>query len=173
MNYIERYECSESGLIDVLKRKIYKSSRLHKIDVDELTATIPELLEDFRNKNWVNDQRFAENLSRSLFRQGSSLQSIRFKLVEKGVSREIAEETIETLAEESSLSKQDIDLAAAISFAQKRRIGPFRLDDGDDSKRDKELGALARRGFSFEIAEKVLSTDRDEMEEIIEEFRRL
>ena len=54
MNYIERYECSESGLIDVLKRKIYKSSRLHKIDVDELTATIPELLEEFRNKNWVN-----------------------------------------------------------------------------------------------------------------------
>ena len=173
MGYIERYDCSTAGLVEVLKRKIYRSSRLHKIDVDELTTTIPDIIEECQNKNWIYDQRYAENLSRSLFRRGSSLQSIRFKLLEKGVEHDIAEQTIEALAQESSLSKQDIDLAAAISYAQKRRMGPFRLDEADESKRNKELGALARRGFSFEIAEKVLSTDREELEEIIEEFKRL
>ncbi len=173
MNYIERYDCSASGLVDVLKRKIYRSSVLHKIDVDELTATIPDLLEEFTNKNWINDQRYADNLSRSLFRQGSSLQAIRFKLVEKGVQRDLAEETIENLAEESALSKQDIDLAAAISYAEKRRMGPFRLGEEKEGQKDKDLGALARRGFSFEIAEKVLSTDREELEELVEEFKRL
>ena len=173
MNYVERYDCSTSGLIDVLKRKIYRSSRLHSIDVDELQATIPDIVEEFTEKNWINDQRYAENLSRSLFRQGSSLQAIRFKLIEKGVANSLAEETIEALADESSLSKQDIDLAAAISYAEKRRIGPFRLNDDAETFRDKDLGALARRGFSFEIAERVLSTDRKELEEIIEEFKRL
>ena len=173
MNYVERYDCSTAGLVGVLKRKIYRSSRLHTIDVDELQAEIPNIIEEFTEKNWINDQRYAENLSRSLFRQGSSLQAIRFKLIEKGVASGLAEETIEALAEESDLSKQDIDLAAAISYAEKRRIGPFRLNDDLEAFRDKDLGALARRGFSFEIAEKVISTDREELEEIVEEFKRL
>ncbi len=173
MNYVERYECSISGFISVLRRKIYQSSLLHKINVEELYEEIPSIVQEFQNNNWSNDERFAENRARALFRDGASLQAIRFKLIEKGIPANLAEQTIETLADETELSKSDIDLAAAISYAQKRRIGPFRLNNDAEENKDKDLGALARRGFSFEIASKVLSTAKEELEEFIENFKQL
>jgi regulatory protein len=177
MAYVERYECSVSGFRDVLKRKIYQSHALHKdkVDPEELHQVIPDIIAEFLDKNWLNDERFAENRARSLFREGSSLQSIRFKLIEKGIAGDLSEQTIENLADETDLSKHDIDIdiVAAISYAQKRRIGPFRINDDAEQNRDKDMGALARRGFSFDIAGKILSTDREELEELIQDFRLL
>ena len=173
MAYVERYDCSVSGFTAVLRRKIYQSSLLHQIDTDELHAVIPDIILEFEAKNWLNDERFAENRARSLFREGVSLQAIRAKLMEKGVASNLAERVIEDLAEESQLSKSDIDLAAAVAYAQKRRIGPFRIQGDPEEYRAKDTGALARRGFSWEIVEKVLSTDRNELEEMVQNFKQL
>ena len=46
------------------------------------------------------------------------------------------------------------DLAAACSFARRRRLGPFRRTAADHAR---ELGAFARAGFSRRVAEAVLA----------------
>src|SRR3546814_7265925 len=42
------------------------------------------------------------------------------------------------------------ELAAAIAYARRRRLGPFRTPDARADRRDKDLAALARAGFRSE-----------------------
>jgi regulatory protein len=58
-------------------------------------------------------------------------------------------------------------------LTRKRRIGPYRVaEDADAAVRMKEMGLLARAGFSRDIAERALDTDREDAEARIFELRR-
>jgi regulatory protein len=64
-------------------------------------------------------------------------------------------------------------LAAALVLARKRRIGPYRLaGDPDAAVRLKEMGVLARAGFSRDIVQQTLETSRQDAERRIYELRR-
>jgi regulatory protein len=64
-------------------------------------------------------------------------------------------------------------LAAALVLARKRRIGPYRVvEDVDVAVRMKEMGLLARAGFSRDVAEQVQATPREEAERRIFDLRR-
>jgi regulatory protein len=54
------------------------------------------------------------------------------------------------------------DLSGACNYARRRRIGPWRLRDRTDY-RDRDLAALARQGFSYNIARKVIEAEDTEM----------
>ena len=82
-----------------------------------------------------------------LHRRGTSGRFIRHRLALKGVPKDDIEAALETLAEEVV----DPDRRAAIAYARRRRIGPWRQDDRDQY-RDRDLAALGRQGFSFDIA---------------------
>ena len=76
-------------------------------------------------------------------------------LVAKGVEAETAAE---------ALSGAD-DMAAALAFARRRRIGPWRRGEDNRETRDREGAALARSGFSYEISRRIVSMSLDEAEE--------
>ena len=58
-------------------------------------------------------------------------------------------------------------------LARKRRIGPYRLaEDADAGVRMKEMGVLARAGFSRDVAKRTLDTSREDAEARIFELRR-
>jgi len=60
----------------------------------------------------------------------------------------------------------EAELAAAVAFCRRRRIGPFaRPDDTRDPKRS--LGMLARGGFAQSIASTALDLDPDAAEDIL------
>ncbi|GBQ32799.1 recombinase A [Gluconacetobacter azotocaptans DSM 13594] len=70
----------------------------------------------------------------------------------------------------------ETELAAALVFARKRRVGPFRLagdDESDDAedeaaaRRLRALEAMARAGFGRSVAEAALDMDAGEAEERI------
>ena len=61
------------------------------------------------------------------------------------------------------------ELTAALVLTRKRRIGPFRVGDGD---RLRELAMLARAGFSQAVASAALRMPREEAEETILRLRR-
>ena len=51
----------------------------------------------------------------------------------------------------------DPDLAAAIRYAKRRRLGPFQRDEiRRVERRQKDLASLARQGFSYGIAKRVI-----------------
>src|SRR5690606_32957277 len=63
------------------------------------------------------------------------------------------------------------DLPAAISYARRRKLGPFRTDPAERSAmRQKDMGALARRGFSQAVTMTVLgAADQEALEELLHE----
>jgi regulatory protein len=65
------------------------------------------------------------------------------------------------------------ELAAALVLVRKRRIGNYRVaGEADDVIRIKEMGVMARAGFSRDIARQALETPREDAENRIFELRR-
>ena len=98
------------------------------------------------------------------------------RLREKGVAVATIERALETLGESSG----DVELAAAVNLARRRRLGPYRPEthakgrakaDRSNrkpvaSEREKALAALARAGFSYDVARRVIDADSiDELEQ--------
>ncbi|WP_204248204.1 regulatory protein RecX [Kiloniella spongiae] len=160
--YLERYATTEVGLRRYLMRKVNLSAKEHGTVPQEGTEIIEDLISKFRDLNFLNDERYAEGRSGSLHRKGMSLRAIRQDLSLKGVSEDLINKSIDLIREESS----NPDLEAAISYARRRRLGPYRTDDKREERRDKDLAALGRKGFSFVIAERViLAVDITELED--------
>ena len=159
--YLERYATTEVGLRRYLMRKVNLSAKEHGTIPQEGAEIIEGLISKFRDLNFLNDARYAEGRSGSLHRKGMSLRAIRQDLSLKGVPEDLANKAIDLIREESS----NPDLEAAIAYARRRRLGPYRTDDKREERRDKDLAALGRKGFSFAIAERViLAYDIEELE---------
>ena len=54
------------------------------------------------------------------------------------------------------VAETDPELAAACRLARRRRLGPYYAGDDRRERRAKHLGALARQGFNFDVARKVV-----------------
>ncbi|WP_417454931.1 regulatory protein RecX [Kiloniella sp.] len=159
--YLERYATTEVGLRRYLMRKVNLSAKEHGTIPQEGAEIIEGLISKFRDLNFLNDARYAEGRSGSLHRKGMSLRAIRQDLSLKGVPEDLANKAIDLIREESS----NPDLEAAIAYARRRRLGPYRTDDKREERRAKDLAALGRKGFSFAIAERViLAYDIEELE---------
>ena len=113
----------------------------------------------------VNDAAYAESRVRSLVRAGRSRHAVAAYLAAKGVDPATAR---------AALPHDDAsELAAALVLARKRRIGPFRLGDSpDEPGRRRELGMLARAGFSQDVARRALAMDTDAAETLVNRLRR-
>ena len=110
----------------------------------------------------VNDQAFAEARSARLARAGRSRRAIASHLAAKGVGSEVADPVLPDASDE---------LPAALAYARRRRIGPFRATP-DDAAALRDMGALARAGFSRDIAERALAMPIDEAEALVIELKR-
>jgi regulatory protein len=158
LGYLARFASSAANLRRVLRRKVERSARDHGTDREAGLAAVERLIARFAASGLIDDARFAEGRAASLFRRGGSRRTIAAKLGEKGVGgREIAAAlaSLEQLADEP-------ELAAAIVYARRRRLGPFRDAEQRRDRRDKDLAALARAGFSLSIARRVIDADAAE-----------
>lgn len=155
LHYVERFETTRAGVRRVLEGRIRRRAARTGEDAESVTAEIGGVIEKLVALGYVNDRRFAENLDRRLRRQGHSRASIAARLRSKGVPREV----IATLAEEDGAADE---LDAAWRAARKRGLGPFRrapLSPDPERRareRQREYAALGRRGFSFDVARRVI-----------------
>ena len=51
---------------------------------------------------------------------------------------------------------EDPELPAAVTMAKRRRLGPFAVKPPNGEQREKHLAALARAGFSYDVAQRVI-----------------
>jgi regulatory protein len=119
----------------------------------------------------LNDQTFALNLLKSFRNQGLSSHQIKQKMKMKGLSEDQIETAYLDLQEiraERDLVEVDEQLYTALRYAQKKRYLPFK-EDCSTEERQKQLAAMARRGFSYDIAKKALDYDMQEALELIEQ----
>lgn len=162
--YLQRFATSSENLRRVLMRRVYKSARHHDTDPAEGAEFIEDIIQRFQRSGLLDDAGYAEIRAVSLSRRGSSARAIRAKLAEKGVASEIIDQTLLALKQED----EDPEFTAAVTLARRRRIGPFRQEEKRQDFKEKDLAALARAGFGYGVAQKVIEAESaDELEEEI------
>ncbi len=149
--YLERYDTASGHLRRLLMAKVTLSARVHNTDADEGSQVVEALLQRFQKAGVLDDERFARARVRSLRAKGCSRAMIRARLAAKGVARTLIDEVLAT-AEDAGATG---DLAAAVTYARRRRLGPFRREDRAE-RRERDLAALGRQGFDYETARRVI-----------------
>lgn len=162
--YLQRFASSAENLRRVLLRRVDKAVRLTE-DVEAAERLrlqgaewVDALVERYRRSGLLDDATYAEARARSLHRRGAPLKAIARGLMVKGVDAETAGATLERLREDHP----DADLAAALALARRRRLGPYRAAEVRAAYRDKDLAALGRAGFSYELARQVIEAKLDD-----------
>jgi regulatory protein len=152
-HYFTQRTTTRGHLRRLLMNRIRTSLRHHEGSETEMAGWLDAILDDLERMGLLNDRAWATSRLERLRRQGHSERVIRTRLRAKLVPPALIDELLED---------RPIDpLEAAIRFARKRRIGPFR--EGDRAaRRDKDLGKLARGGFPYDIAREVLDLDAEE-----------
>ncbi len=123
--YLDRYDSSAANLKAVLMRKVDRSLKEHGGDRAEAEKWADEVVARFVAAGLVDDTRFAGRKAGSLHRRGNSSSLIRMKLRSKGLGDEAIDVAIDRLKQEAA----DPDLEAAVGWARRRKLGPWRRDD--------------------------------------------
>jgi len=152
--YLERYASSAENLRRVLKRKVDKRCRLRGEDPAEFQEMIDEVVAKSLRTGLVDDARYAEARVASLRRRGGSARAIQAKLSAKGVDRASIAAALEG-------GEEDDEERAARAFARRRKLGPYRPGERVPY-RDKDLAAMARAGFRFDVARSIIDGELDE-----------
>jgi regulatory protein len=160
LHYLQRFASSSANLKRVLMRRVERAARAAAPDEAEAVRAhgaglVEELVARYLRSGLLDDAAFAQAKARSLHRRGASLRAIRQGLALRGVDADTAEAGIGGLAEEFA----EPDLAAALALARRRRLGPFRPPAQRAEQRARDLAALARAGFSYDVAARVVDAE--------------
>jgi regulatory protein len=170
--YLARYSATSATLARTLNRHIDRWARSSEgDDVAAQTAAakrvVPEVVARLAAAGAVDDASFAQARSRRLLRTGHSRRAAAAHLAARGVPAEVVATALPDDAGQ--------ELAAAVAFARRRRIGPFAVQQPDApaaDRRRQDLGALARAGFSRETAERALDMAPGAADAMLAELRR-
>lgn len=155
-----------------VRRSVRAGRDAEGVASDAATARelVPEIVARLREVGLVNDSSFAENRAKRLSSAGRSRRAISAHLAHKGVDAATVREAVPHDA--------GAELGAALTFARKRRIGPFASEEdepeGRDARREAErkaLGAMARAGFDWNVCDRVMRMNREEADERLRERR--
>ncbi|MGF7172493.1 regulatory protein RecX [Azospirillum doebereinerae] len=164
LHYLERFASSTANLRNVLMRKVKLSAQAHGTDPEEGARWIDDLLARYVRSGLLNDETYARMRTESLHRRGSSTRAIAQKLASKGIDRDETDKALESLREDVG---PDVDLAAALALAKRRRLGVYRLPEARAAHREKDMAALGRAGFGYEIARRIV--DAESPDDLLEE----
>ena len=164
--YLQRFSSSNENFLRVMMRRVNRSAQHHNTNPEEGAKIIDNLIKKFIKIGLLNDLRFAEVNIINFRRRGLSQRMIRAKLVSKGLSNEIINQSFLNL----QCDKLDPELTASIIFTRKRRLGAFR---GSEDKRqefqEKDMAKMARAGFGYHVAREVIKVRTiDELEQMVD-----
>jgi regulatory protein len=142
--YLKRYSASATQLKRVLLRKAARVNRERKETV-EAAPLIDALVLKLVGLGYLDDARLAQQQAQSMRRGGRSAKMIRHKLQLKGLGAQVQQ-----------VAQPNADEATVWVLAKKKKLGPFSAPAVRKERRDKHLAALARAGYSFALAKKVI-----------------
>lgn len=152
LHYLERFSSSRANLRRVLMRKIDRSLAHWGGEREDAAALAESVIAKLTGLGYLDDSAYAEAKVRGLRRKGTSAKMIRATLASKGVEAETSDAAMAEQEPES-------ELAAAFTLARRRRLGPFRPAEKRAEFRAKDLAALGRAGFSWEVARAVVEAE--------------
>ena len=96
-------------------------------------------------------------------RRGYSLNKINQSLRHKGIDSKYIKQSIDKIKEDQI----EPDFVSALKLCKRRRIGPLRPQANRELFYKKDMGILARGGFSFDLSKRVLNLDVDEFNKLL------
>jgi regulatory protein len=158
LRYLDRFDASVSRLRRVLQTHVRRAARVHETNETAAQEMIEEIIARYLASGLLSDARYAENMIASLRARGASQRQIGHKLRARGVGKD----DIEASLARGGAGSREAELAAATELVRKKRLGPHRKPEERRAKRRADLALLARAGFDYELARRVLGPGDDE-----------
>jgi regulatory protein len=155
LHYLDRYAASAAHLRRLLIAKVERSARAHGTERTAGAEAVERLIADLVRAGLLDDRRYAGERARALFRRGASARAIRADLRAKGVEAELIDRALDGLLPQAV----EPELAAALAFARRRRLGPYRTGPERADHRARDLAALGRQGYGYGLARRVIEAD--------------
>lgn len=165
--YLSRFAASEADLRRVLDNRLRRAAMVYPDFAEDKTlqqtlrAAIDSIVEQHKKSGILNDAAFAQMKANALRRAGRSARRITQQLQQRGVEAELVEAALCAADEGNS---EESELNAAVALARRRGLGAFRKTGGAKAagtdQRRKDFATLARAGFSYDTARKVLESER-------------
>lgn len=143
LRYVERYATTRAKLAAYLVRKVRERGW-----AEETPPAIESLVERFAGLGYVDDAAFAGARAASLTRRGYGLRRVSASLRAAGIDSADSGDA-EAAAREGAWQ-------AALTFARRRKIGPFSSAVPDRAGREKAIGAMLRAGHDIGVARKIV-----------------
>ena len=161
-SYLEKYNPSKQQLkVYLLKKYLLKikGNRSKK----EVSAIIDEIILNLEKNKILNDEMYSDSKARMFLKRGYSLNKINQSLRSKGIEDKYVKQSIDKIKE----NEIEPDFVSALKLCKRRRIGPLRPESNRELFYKKDMGILARGGFSFDLSKRVLDLDTHEFNKLI------
>jgi regulatory protein len=161
--YLEKYSPSKQQLkVFLLKKYLIKIKGTQS--KKEVSLIIDEIIENLEKNRIINDELYSDSKARMYLRRGYSLNKINQSLRNKGIDNQYIKQSIEKIKEDQI----EPDFVSALKLCKRRRIGPLRPEANRELFYKKDMGILARGGFSFDLSKRVLNLDTKEFNKLLQ-----
>ena len=161
-SYLEKYSPSKQQLKVYLLKKYLTKIKGTK-SKKEVTSIIDQIISNLEKNKFLNDEMYADSKARMFLRRGYSLNKINQSLRNKGIQDEYVKKSIDKIKE----NEIEPDFVSALKLCKRRRIGPLRPESNRELFYKKDMGILARGGFSFDLSKRVLDLDVVEFNKLL------
>ncbi len=172
-NYVARYAAPRATVLRVMRAKIRRAVGRGAVVAADIDAQLAAVIEKHVALGTIDDAGWALHKARGLTRRGVPGSVVRQRLRERGIGD--AAPAMAAVAEEIAGPEVEgeeqpaTDLVAGCAWARRKRVGPFAREEAADPRaaQQKALGAMARSGYSFDVAKRVLAMDREAAEALL------
>lgn len=152
-HYVGRYATTRAKLAAYLRRKVTERGW-----GDAAPPAVERLVERFAEAGYVDDAAFASARAASLQRRGYGERRVAQALKAAGIAGEDAAEAREQASEQA--------WAAALRFAERKRIGPYAAVEADRPARERAFAAMVRAGHRIEYVRRLVDARPGEVPEL-------
>ena len=161
-SYLEKYSPSKQQLKVFLLKKYLTKIKGTK-SKKEVSSIIDEIILHLEKNKILNDEMYSDSKARMFLRRGYSLNKINQSLRNKGIDNKFIKQSIDKIKEDEI----EPDFVSALKLCKRRRIGPLRPDANRELFYKKDMGILARNGFSFELSKRILDLPLEEFNKLV------
>jgi regulatory protein len=154
LHYAGRYATTRSKLAAYLVRKLRERGWSGESPPE---SVVESLVERFAGLGYVDDRAFASARAASLMRRGYGERRVEQALRAAGIGEEEGEQ--------ARNEARDGAWAAALRFAERKRIGPWAESPPDRDTRHKAVGAMIRAGHPIDMVRRLLDSKPGEIPE--------
>ena len=161
-SYLEKYNPSKQQLkVYLLKKYLTKIKGTQS--KKEVSLIINQIINSLEKQKVLNEELYSDSKARMFLRRGYSLSKINQSLRIKGVDEKHIKQSLEKIKD----NVMEPDFVSALKLCKRRRIGPLRPESNRELFYKKDMGILARAGFSFDLSKRVLNLEIREFNNLI------